>query len=95
MQWPPQIRKGALDKVAAKAMEFQRTAFLRLLRVDHALRLEDPEDQLSEEVSDRVKVALSERADGLIKKHTPQLPDDCKRSMGHLQVAALAIAAPG
>ena len=93
MTWPPRMAKGALDKLAERAFAFQRSAFLRLLRVDNALRLLDPEDKLPEEVSVRVKEIVDHEASMLASKHAPDLPEGCKRAPGHLQLAALAMAA--
>ena len=93
--WPPPIRRGALDAVAARALALQRSSFLRMLRVDRALRpVDDASAPLQlDQAALRVKAGLGERADALIEKHATTLPSTCKRAPGHLQVVALAIAA--
>ena len=93
--WPYELLpKGALDKIAVKALAFQRSTFLRVLQPGRILEPLDPEaSKLSETEATRVKEAIDAEADELIAKHIDSLPEDCARAPGHLQMAALAMAA--
>ena len=93
MPWPPAIPVGALDAVAARALRFQRSTFLKMLQVHRALRPLDPEQKLAEATTLEVKAALEATADAIMEKHAPSLPDGCARAPGHLQVVSLALAA--
>ena len=92
--WPYELLpKGALDKIALKAMELQRSTFLRVLQPGRILAPIDPAAKLSEAEAARVKKVIDAEADELIAKHIGSLPEDCARAPGHLQMAALAMAA--
>ena len=85
--WPPAIPKAYLDAAAERALAFQRTAFLRMLRPQLVLQPLDPNDELKEATIQRLKAKVEQKADVLIQKHANELPD-CPRAAGHLQVAA-------
>jgi hypothetical protein len=93
--WPPQIPRGALDAAARKALAFQRSTFLKTLNISRVLVPLDAEanPKIPDGVEQRVKAAIEEEADALVAKHAPALPEGCARAPGHLQFAALAMAA--
>lgn len=99
MKWPPPVPKGALDAVAARALALQRSTFLKMLRVDNALRLPDDAGEhglppkLHKHFIAQVKRAVDADASALIEKYATSFPPDCKRAPGHLQMASLAMAA--
>lgn len=102
MQWPPKIPIGALDSVARRALAFQRTHFLKSLKLENALVPHGTAEvalqhgtaaKVPETTVSTLKSAIESTADELAGRYAEDLPSSCNRAPGHLQIVTLAIAA--
>ena len=93
-EWPPRFARAWVDKAAESAIMMQRKVFFRMLthQIPKVVVPLDGE-RLADSVTDSVKEATAKTAALLVQKHVDALPEGCPRAPGHLQMAALAIAA--
>lgn len=99
--WPPRIPDGALDSVARRALAFQRSHFLKSLKLERALipaeSIARDEHRSAPKLPQSTTLALTSAIDdasnALASKYAERLPSGCARAPGHLQIVSLAIAA--